>query len=740
MGAVTSGGEPGHDTAKSLPAIFLATTRTLLRALGAGWSRLLDATLFTSRTRLRALATGVSQWLRAAGYLRKWLVLGVALGCIAGLGAVAFYQALRLGTQLFLTDLAGYQVPTPAGEGFLAGSSHFARPWLLPLVVGLGGLLSGLLVFTLAPEAEGHGTDAAIETVHDNPRGVRTITVAVKFIASALTIGSGGSGGREGPTAQISAGFGSFLARTLDLSPSDGRIAVAVGIGSGIGAIFGAPLGGALLSAEILYRDDIEVEAIIPSVIASVIGYTVFAAFMGFGPLFGYAAPGYHFSQPLQLGWYALIGVVGGFIGLAYARGFYGIASAIGRVPIPRFCRPAMGGLIVGAMGLAIPEVLGTGYGWVQMGLGPQLLSLPLWLVLVLPFAKIVATSLSIGSGGSGGIFGPGMVIGAFSGLAVWRLLEPIAPAIPHTPAPFVIVGMMATFGGIARAPLAIMLMVTEMTGSLAALAPAMIAVGLATLIVRRADDTIYRAQLRNRAESAAHRLQARMPLLGSLPVAEFMATPKVILSARDRSGAAADQLVRERLPGAPVVDERRAFVGSVTAARLLEVAGADPDAELGREADPTTPTVAATANLDVALEALINAKSNWVPVLDDARRVVGIVTTSALVRGYRAGLQRNLRQISQVSRDVAVVDATVAEGSPLAGRSLADARLPVGTLVMTLQRGTEQLLPRGDTVLHPGDRVGILTRRADEHRVQGLLAGCDTPDEPDQNRRSPLL
>lgn len=682
-----------------------------------------DAVLASSaRTEVRAFGTRLSVWLRSTTYLRKWLVLGVLLGCIAGLGAVVFYKALRLATHLFLTDLAGYQVPTPSGEGFLRGSSTFPRPWLLPLIVGGGGLLSGLLVFALAPEAEGHGTDAAIEAVHENPRGVRVVTVAVKILASAFTIGSGGSGGREGPTAQISAGFGSFLARTLDLSPADGRVAVGVGIGSGIGAIFGAPLGGALLSAEILYRDDIEVEAILPSLIASVIGYTVFSAFMGFGPLFGYAASDYHFSQPLQLAWYALIGVVGGFIGLGYANGFYGIAGLFGRIPLPRWLRPAVGGLIVGAMGLAVPEVLGTGYGWVQKGLGPQLLSLPLWVVLVMPFAKILATSLSIGSGGSGGIFGPGMVIGAFTGAAVWRLLEPVAPAIPHTPAPFVIVGMTATFGGIARAPLAIMLMVTEMTGSLAALAPAMIAVGVSTLIVRRADDTIYRSQLHNRAESAAHRLQARMPLLGSLPVSEFMTGPRVVFSVRNTTGEAAAKLARERLPGAPVVDERHTFIGSVRADQLVDADRDHPEAQVARDADPTFPTVAATDNLDVALEALMHARSNWVPVLDAARQVVGIITTSAVVRGYRAGLRGNLRQISKVSSDVAVIDETLADGAPLAGRSLRDAGLPIGTIVMTIQRGADQLLPRGDTVLEAGDRLGVLTHQADIGRVMGLV------------------
>ncbi len=687
------------------------------------------------RTRLRGLGAGVARRLRSTTYLRKWLVLGVALGVIAGLGAVAFYSALVLADHFFLGFLAGFQVPTPAGEGFRAGSSGFVRPWVVPLVVGLGGLISGVLVFALAPEAQGHGTDAAIAAVHDNPRGVRVRAVVVKILASAITIGSGGSGGREGPTAQISAGFGSLLARVLDLSPADGRIAVSVGIGSGIGSIFGAPLGGALLSAEILYRDDFEVDALIPSIIASVVGYTTFSAFEGFRPLFGFAASGYHFGDPLQLVWYALIGIVAGFVGLGYAKVFYGVADLFERLPTPRVLRPAIGGLMVGAIAIALPEVLGTGYGWVQKALGHQLLSLPLWVVLALPLAKILATSFSIGSGGSGGIFGPGIFIGAFSGAAVWRLLAPIAPGIPHSPAPFVIVGMMACFGAIARAPLAVMLMVAEMTGSVTALTPALIAVGLATLIVQRSGDTIYRSQLRSRDDSPARRLRTSMPLLGTLGVTEFMTPPRVVFDARNGVDEASGKLTRDGLPGAPVVDEREAFIGVVVRDRLSEVAGGE-DIDVGRLVDPTVPTATVGDHLGSALEALLASDANWIPVLDEERRVVGILSISGVVRGYRAGLQSNLRQISQLAGGTAVVDLEIGDASGLIGRRLRDAGLPAGTIVMTLQRGAELILPRGDTALEPGDRVGVLTHAADADQVRLLIEGSGDgpgpwPDRP---------
>ncbi len=217
----------------------------------------------------------------------------------------------------------------------------------------------------------------------------------------------------------------------------------------------------------------------------------------------------------------------------------------------------------MGLIALAIPEVIGTGYGWIQQSLGPQLLHIPLWIVLVLPLVRIIATGFSIGSGGSGGIFGPGMVIGAFIGAAVWRLLEPLAPSMGHDPAPYVIVGMMACFGSISRAPLAVLLMVAEMTGSFSLIVPAMVAVGLATLIVRRSDDTIYRSQLKSRAEAPAHRILAGLPLLGTVRVSQAMVQPRCVLTAGMTTKAAAASMERAHVEGAPLVGDGT-FLGVV--------------------------------------------------------------------------------------------------------------------------------------------------------------------------------
>jgi CIC family chloride channel protein len=373
-----------------------------------------------------------------------------------------------------------------------------------------GALLSAWIVARFAPEAEGHGTDNAIEAVHTDPRSIRMRAVLVKLVASALTIGSGGSAGREGPTAQISAGFGSLLTRRLDLSDADGSIAVSLGIGSGIGAIFGAPLGGAVLAASIVYREDFDYRVLVPGFITSATAYLVYGLFLGFEPLFGSVAPDYDFD-PAGVGWFALIGIVAAAFGYVYAKVFYGTVALTNWLPFwgersdgkgrGKVLKPAIGGLLVGLLALAIPQILSSGYGWVQLATTKEgLMTIPLWIVLVLPLAKIVATSLSIGTGGSGGIFGPGIVIGAFVGASIWRLADLAgAPGIPDGPGVFVIIAMMACFGSVAHVPLAVMIMVAEMTSSFSVLPGAMIAVGIAYLLIARTDVSIYKAQRLNR-------------------------------------------------------------------------------------------------------------------------------------------------------------------------------------------------------------------------------------------------
>ncbi len=662
-----------------------------------------------------ALLRSVRLRVRSTAYLRKWIVLGAIIGVISGLGAALFFVALDLGTRFFLGTLAGFTPASPLGEG-ARPITDAARPWAIPLVVALGGLISGIVVFRLAPEAEGHGTDAAIAAFHHGPRRIRARIPIIKLVSSAITIGSGGSGGREGPTAQIGAGFGSFLARVLDLDARDARIAVSTGIGAGIGAIFRAPLGGAVLAVEIPYRDDVESDALVPAFVGSIVAFSIFGAIISFNPIFGRVA-GAGFTDPRQLAYYSLIGLACGVVGRLYIAGFYGLSRWFKRWPLPRELRPAVAGFAVGCLGLALPGVLGTGYGWVQAGFDrTTLLGLPLWVILALPFAKILATSLSIGSGGSGGIFGPGMVIGGLLGAGIWRLLEPVAPGVPVDPSPFVIVAMMALFGSVARAPLAVMLMVAEMTDSLAMLAPAMLAIGIATLIV--GDRSIYASQIRSRAESPAHRFRFALPLMAAIPAGDAARAARAVLSVDLTVAEAIARLVTAAVPGAPVVDRHGAVRGTVDLA-VLEAA--DPTAKVGGLALDGA-VISADDSLDDALGVLADGHRSWAPVVADDR-LAGVLSARDAMAEYRRALAANVRQVRSVGSSGSMLEAEITAGSVLAGKRVADTKWPRDSVLVSIARGDRLIVPRGDVVLETGDRLTIFSATAVRDELQTLLS-----------------
>jgi H+/Cl- antiporter ClcA len=672
----------------------------------------------------RSLGEGaLSGWrLRNAGYVHKWLVLGSLIGLVAGFGAVLFFGALQLGTHWLLGALAGFHPPGTIGEGHAVAGDGPSRPWAVPLVAAGGALVSGLLVFLLAPEAEGHGTDAAIKAVHHSPTSLRPRAALVKIVASAFTIGSGGSGGREGPTAQISAGFASLLARRLNLTPADARIAVSAGMASGIAAIFRAPLGGALLGAELLYRDDMEAEALLPSFVSSIVAFSIFGSFYGFTPIFG-AVPGDQFRGPSELVAFALLGVVAGLVGRGYSAVFYRVGAWIKRLRVPPVVLPALGGLAVGLLGLVVPGVLGTGYGWVQGEMdASRLAAVPLWLVLVLPLAKIVATTFSIGSGGSGGIFGPGMVIGASTGAALWRVLHGVVPGMPDGPAPFVVVGMIACFGAVAHAPLAVMLMVGEMTGNLSFLAPAMIAVALASVAV--GDTTIYVSQLRNRAQSPAARLRAALSPAGSVTVHEVLSEPRLVLPRGCTVTEALARLEAAGVRGAPVVNDNGTFHGSLDRSTVVEVAQRRPEQPVGQLARQQAATLPLDASLDAVAETLAISAEGWVPVLDDGRRVVGVIATSDLIRGIRLSMRATLRRLHRSVRGAMLVELAVEPGSPTEGKAVRDVPLPTGTMLASVQSDSHVGFPNGDTVLKAGDVVSAVVRQQHHEQLCGLFAG----------------
>lgn len=453
---------------------------------------------------------------------RRWVLFYGLIGLIAGLGSVAFYILCRAGMHYFLDLIAGYRPPPPDGElSIFSESSTPFRRWLLLLVPAFGGLLSGLLVYTFCPEAEGHGTDAAIEAYHQKGGLVRFRVPFIKMVASFLTIGSGGSGGREGPIAQIGAGFGSFLATKLKLSSRERRIMLAAGMGAGIGSIFRAPLAGALFAAEVMYKEsEFESDIIMPAAISSIVAYSTFCLFFGWGALF--KTEDFTFHNPLELGPYAVLALVVTGVAIIYVKSFYGIRDLFKKLSIPNHFKPAIGGLLTGIIGFFLPQTLAFGYGFLQTVLNNQV-TIPLLFAVAL--GKIFTTSFSIGSGGSGGVFGPSVVIGGALGGAIGNIFHQIMPRIVDQPASFVIVGMAGFFSAASKAPIATILMVSEMTGSYHLLLPGMMVCTMAFLLSKRW--TIYEKQVPTKVDSPAHTGEFFIDVLAGLRVKEMLGSLK---------------------------------------------------------------------------------------------------------------------------------------------------------------------------------------------------------------------
>ncbi len=653
-------------------------------------------------------------------YLIKWLFLSTLIGIVAGFSAIAFTFSIDWVTVHTLGKFAGYLPPSPVGEGN-NGVLPILRPYVLPIVAAIGGLVSGIIVFSLAPEAEGHGTDAAIDAIHHKRGRIRSRIPPIKLIASAITIGTGGSGGREGPTAQMSAGFGSILADWLGLNVQDRRIAVCVGIGSGIGAIFRAPLGGALMAAEVLYIHDLEVEALIPTLMASIVGYSIYGAFYGYVPIFG-NLESLSFDHPIQLIYYALLGIVCGTGGILYKWCFYGTTRLFHRIALPLWLKPAIGGLIVGCIGLLIPGALHTGYGWVQMTLGKGLLAIPLWMVLLLPFTKIIATSLSIGSGGSGGIFGPGMVIGGFFGACFWRLTYNVFPGMPAEPGSFVIIGMMSLFGSIAHAPLAVMLMVAEMTGNLSLLAPAMLAVAISTAVV--GDQTIYKNQLRTRADSPAHRMRLSFPLLSSLFVRDAMsADPGQVIRAESTVAEAKSLMDHLQQDSITIVDQSGLVRGILTQNETAKLNEAEQNSRLISSLSIKESILfELDQTLESALDRLISRELSWAPVVDENSRFAGRIHVRNIMHTYKTALEKSVRRTSKLTPDTTMLELELQENSPLSGCTLRNANLPDDTMVVSVTHEGRTVFPKADTKLVSGDTILILTSIQGEQKLREFL------------------
>jgi CIC family chloride channel protein len=430
----------------------------------------------------------------------RWAIRYVLIGLIAGGASVLFYYLCQLGMSLFLDGLAGFRPPASAGEYplFSPGSGELNR-WVLLILPACGGLLSGWLVYSFAPEAAGGGNDAVIDAYHNKESQIRPQVPLIKTLATVITLTTGGSGGREGPIAQIAGGLSSVFATKLGLSVRDRRILMAAGIAAGVGSIFRAPLAGALFAAEFLYRDpEFEYEVIIPAGMASTVAYCMFCLVYGWGSLL--QSPDFVFRNPLELGPYLILALFLAAFGILFIVCFQTAGRMFGALKIPAYLKPALGGLCTGIIGFFLPNTLAFGYGYAQQALTLELGPL---ILMTLAVGKILTTSFSIGSGGSGGLFGPSIVIGAALGGAFGQAMNQIMPEIVTQPGAFALVGMAGFFAAVSNTPISTIIFVSEMTNSYHLLLPTLLVCSVAYLAARRW--TIFPHQVSRRIDSPAH-------------------------------------------------------------------------------------------------------------------------------------------------------------------------------------------------------------------------------------------
>ncbi|WP_199239426.1 chloride channel protein [Streptomyces sp. ICBB 8177] len=557
------------------------------------------------------------------------MVLALVVGAGAGLGAIAFRWLIKTFT-LLLSGHADYSAAGHAANPHVPGLGR----WFVLLAPVLAGLVYGPLVHRFAKEARGHGVPEVMFAVARRGGRIAPQVAVVKSLASALCIGGGGSVGREGPIVQIGSALGSTLGRIVRIAEDRMRVLVACGAAGGIAATFNAPLAGVFFAMELILRDFTAESfgiVVLASVTSSVIGRAAFGntPFLHLPP---FAV--HHVSEYLL---FAALGLLAGAVGVGFTRILYWVEDACDWAwRGPEWARPAVGGVLLGVLLLVLPQMYGVGYPVLENAVSGKYV---IGFLLVLLVGKIVATSLTIGIGGSGGVFAPSLFMGAMLGAGYGAALQHLAPGIAGPVGAYGLIGMGAVFAGAARAPITAVIIMFELTGEYSIILPLMAAIVLATGVSRwLSNDTIYTLKLRRRGidldEQPAH-----APLAGVTVEAVMEPVPRPLAGAMPLADAV-DALVRSPHGVLPVVTDGDTYLGTATARTAAETLAG----ETGTAAPVSSIThlpkpVGAATDLSDALDALVTADGAGLPVLDETgSRLIGWVTHQSILTAMHRG------------------------------------------------------------------------------------------------------
>jgi len=655
------------------------------------------------------------------------VAIAIVCGLGGGFGAVALREMIALVQAVFFGR----------GADYLAVVRAVPWEWRL-FAPALGGVVVGPLVYFVAREAKGHGVPEVMESIVVRGGVIRPRVVIVKALASAVTIGSGGSVGREGPIVQIGAALGSTIGQVLGVSTRQIRTLVGCGAAAGIAAAFNAPIAGALFAVEILLGD-FGVPQFSPIVISSVVATVVSRHFLGDFPAFD--VPPYQLAGPFELIPYMVVGAFSGLVALSFISALYGCEKLFDRLPLPEYTKAPLGGLIVGVAGIGLPDIFGVGYSTINEALAAQL---PAALLAVLLVTKIFATSVTLASGGSGGVFAPSLFLGAMTGGFLGTFIHQLFPSYTASSGAYALVTMGAVVGAATHAPITAIIIIFELTGDYRIIAPLMAACVISTLVatfLRR--DSIYTLKLRERGIDAFKEEDPNV--LKQLYVRDVMDREPEVIPASAPFVAILDLAVRSRHSSFFVVDAHGALRGAVSLSALrrliLEQDALRQIVVADDLVEPAATTVHEDDNLDVVMQLFSHLDVTEIAVVEPAdpghllgsvhlQDVVAARNQEILRRDLAGSLTSTVSLVGKV-RQVAIGDGYVVAEIPaprrFAGRTLRelDVRGRYGIQVIFLRTpdadGTRLRVPTADDCITERDALIVAGPKSAADAVEAL-------------------
>lgn len=663
---------------------------------------------------IRPLIAGISQLsarLRQSQRLAPLLYASIG-GLAAGLGTVALVKSLDGVTRVLFEGVAPH---LPLGR------------WSIVPIVAIGGLLAGLTVRLLGHESRGHGVpDVMFAFEHGGGKMPWRVTLS-GALATLATIGFGGSAGQEGPSVHIGAGVSSLVGSALNLGQENRRLLVAVGAAGGISAVFNAPLTGSFFALEVVLRR-FTVRNFSTVVLGAVLANVVYRGILGNDTAL--RSPGYGLDSGWQVFTYAFLGIGTAIVAVAFVRGLYAVESVTTRAHLG-VLGPAAGGALVGVLGVWHFAVIGTGTseiaGYLQGDSAARLL-------LLLVCLKLVATSLTLGSGGTGGVFMPSLFLGAAFGGAYGLTAGSIVPGLAGPPGAYAVAGMAGVFAAAAAAPITSLLLAIEVSQDYGLVVPVMVVVVISTAVGQLLmHETVYSEGLRRigidpSREHAVDRLEGVEVRAAYVPAAALLRPAMTLAEVRAEFGRTGADIL-------PVVESDR-VVGMVSSRELLAVLGAGgTEARAGdiMSRPPVTArldeTVQAAAirmdQAEVRAAAVVDTEGNFAGVLDRAHVLAAYARSRHDSGGEDLPLLRELGQPAG-----RFIRLRVRPASKLANTAIRDLAFPEGSLIVGVRREGKMRVPRSSMVIRPGDQLVILAEddAALELRRRGLTEAGSRP------------